>query len=242
MRLDRCLANAGFGSRTEVKELIRRGLVTVGGVIVRDAGLAVDAGETQAIHVGGESAMVRRHLHYMLHKPAGLLTALDDKRLPTIGDLLPTHLRQRGIFPIGRLDRDTTGLLILTTDGTLGHRLASPQWEVWKTYEVTIDGAPFDASDVTLFAAGLQLLDGLACRPAQLEPTSLYSADLTIHEGKFHQIKRMMLSTGRTVTKLHRRSVGGLMLDAQLAPGEFRELTTAEIAALYQLVELDNQP
>lgn len=241
MRLDRCLANAGFGSRTEVKELIRRGLVTVAGQVVRDAGFDIHDDLARTVTVSGESVLVRRHIHLMLHKPAGLVTALEDRHLRTIAELVPAQLWQRGLFPVGRLDRDTTGLLILTTDGTLGHRLASPRWEIWKTYEVTIDGAPFDDNDIAAFAAGLNLQDGLVCLPAKLEPHGNYQADLTIHEGKFHQVKRMMLSTGRTVTALHRRSLGSLVLDPLLAPGAWRELTEAEIAGLYDMVELEIQ-
>ncbi len=239
MRLDRCIANAGIGSRSEVKELIRKGLVTVKGQIIRDSGFEIADLNAAEILVHGESIAARRHLHYMLHKPAGLVTALDDHKLPTIASLLPEQLWRRGLFPVGRLDRDTTGLIILTTDGTLGHRLASPHWEVWKTYEVTVEGAPFDEGDITRFQSGLVLADGLSCQPAKLEPKSLYTADLTIHEGKYHQVKRMMLSTGRTVTLLHRRIVGSLILDADLPAGSYRELTATEIAALYQLVELE---
>jgi 16S rRNA pseudouridine516 synthase len=241
MRLDRCLANAGFGSRTEVKEMIRRGQVTVAGQPVRDAGFDISDELAKTVAVSGESVLVRRHIHLMLHKPAGLVTALEDRHLRTIAELVPAQLWQRGLFPVGRLDRDTTGLLILTTDGTLGHRLASPRWEVWKTYEVTVDGVPFSEADVAIFAEGLNLQDGLVCQPAKLEPHGDYQADLTIHEGKFHQVKRMMLSTGRTVTILHRRSVGNLVLDGQLAPGTWRELTESEIAVLYDLVELEIQ-
>ena len=241
MRLDRCLANAGLGSRTEVKELVKRGLVTVAGAVIRDPGFDIVDLQAADVAVAGESIAARRHLHYMLHKPAGLVTALDDKRLPTIASLLPRNLWQRGLFPVGRLDRDTTGLIILTTDGTLGHRLASPHWEVWKTYEVAVEGAPFDAADIARFAAGLILPDGLVCQPAKLEPRGLYAADLTIHEGKFHQVKRMMLATGRTVTRLHRRSVGPLALDPDLPAGAYRELRADEITMLYQLVELDSQ-
>lgn len=224
-----------------MKELIRRGLVTVAGQTVRDAGFDVSDELARTVAINGESVLVRRHIHLMLHKPAGLVTALEDRHLRTIAELIPAQLWQRGLFPVGRLDRDTTGLLILTTDGTLGHRLASPRWEVWKTYEVTVEGAPFSASDVQLFAAGLSLQDGLVCRPAKLEPRGDYQADLTIHEGKFHQVKRMMLSTGRTVTTLHRRSVGNLVLDRDLPPGSWRELSEAEIAGLYGLVELEIQ-
>jgi 16S rRNA pseudouridine516 synthase len=241
MRLDRCLANAGLGSRTQVKELVRQGRVRVDGKVVRDAGLDIPESQAAAVWVDGEPVLVRRHIHVMMHKPAGLVTALDDHHLPTIASLLPVTLLQRGLFPVGRLDRDTTGLLLLTTDGTLGHRLASPRWSVWKTYEVTVEGAPFTTGDPVAFAAGLSLPDGLACQPAELMILAANQADLTIHEGKYHQVKRMMLATGRTVTRLHRRRIGDLVLDPSLAPGQWRELTSTEIASLYGLVGLDSQ-
>ena len=241
MRLDRCLANAGLGSRTQVKELVRQGRVRVNGQVVRDAGLDIPESLAAAVWVDGEPVLVRRHIHVMMHKPAGLVTALDDHRLPTIASLLPVTLLQRGLFPVGRLDRDTTGLLILTTDGTLGHRLASPRWSIWKTYEVTIEGTPFTPGDPAAFAAGLALPDGLVCQPAKLTIQSAIQADLTIHEGKYHQVKRMMLATGRTVTRLHRRRIGDLVLDQALEPGQWRELKQPEITSLYGLVGLDNQ-
>jgi 16S rRNA pseudouridine516 synthase len=238
MRLDRCLANAGLGSRTEVRDLVKKGRVTVCGQVVRDPGYRVQPDQTDAVYVNGQSILVRHQIHLMLHKPAGLVTALDDKHLPTIASLVPQQLWRRGLFPVGRLDRDTTGLLILTTDGTLGHRLASPNWEVWKKYELTVEGAAFTAADPERFAHGLILPDGLQCQPARLEILDSHKASLTLHEGKYHQVKRMMLATGRTVTRLHRHSVGSLVLDPALLPGQWRELTGEEIDTLYRLVDL----
>lgn len=239
MRIDRCLANSGFGSRTEVKELIRLGLVTLDGVIVHDPGLPVPDSLRQRISVAGTPARIRHYVHLMLHKPAGLITALDDPRQRTIAELIPANWLHTGVFPVGRLDIDTTGLLILTNDGTLGHRLANPRWEVWKTYALTTTGRPFEAADVTLLAQGLQLADGLVCQPARLEISDAHNARLTIHEGKFHQVKRMMLATGRTVTSLQRLSIGPVELDETLAPGQWRELTDTEIAGLYRIVDLE---
>lgn len=238
MRLDRCLANAGLGSRTEVRDLVKRGQVTIAGQLVLDPGYRVRTEEAAEVCVNGQSILVRHQIHLMLHKPAGLVTALDDKHQPTIASLVPEQLWRRGLFPVGRLDKDTTGLLILTTDGTLGHRLASPHWEVWKKYAVTVEGAAFNDGDPALFAAGLILPDGLACQPARLDVQASHQASLSIHEGKFHQVKRMMQATGRTVTRLHRESVGSLELDPQLLPGHWRELTPDESQALYQLVDL----
>jgi len=236
MRLDRCLANSGYGSRQEIKKAIRLGLVQVNGETVQDCGFSVDDHLQDNIVIDGKPARLRRHIHLMMNKPAGLITAMDDPRLPTIADLIPAELRQTGLFPVGRLDRDATGLLLLTNDGTLGHRLASPRWEVWKTYRVTVEGCPFTDQDPAVFAAGLILPDGQVCRPAKLDILGSSEAQLTIHEGKYHQVKRMMLGTGRKGVSLHRQSIGSLILDEKIAPGEVRELTEQEQKALYELV------
>ncbi|MEA4889707.1 MAG: pseudouridine synthase [Clostridiaceae bacterium] len=236
MRLDRCLANSGYGSRQEIKKAIRLGLVQVNGETIQDSGFAVDDHLQDNIVIDGKPACLRRHIHLMMNKPAGLITAMDDPRLPTIAGLIPAGLRHTGLFPVGRLDRDATGLLLLTNDGTLGHRLASPRWEVWKTYRVTVEGCPFTDQDPAAFAAGLILPDGQVCRPAKLDILGSFEAQLTIHEGKYHQVKRMMLGTGRKVVTLHRQSIGSLILDEKIAPGEVRELTEQEQKALYELV------
>ncbi len=198
----------------------------------------VDEKGEHGISIDHQVIRQRRWLHLMLYKPAGLITALEDPKHRTIAELIPPQYRFSGLFPVGRLDRDATGLLILTNDGTLCHRLASPRWQVWKTYQVAIDGRPFDADDQLTFAAGLVLPDGQHCRPAELVIQDPQHALLTIHEGKYHQVKRMMLGTGRQVTALHRLSVGSLVLDENLAPGECRELTLAEESLLYELVKL----
>ncbi len=238
MRLDRYLANAGHGSRTEVKEMIRRGQVSVDNSVCKDAGLAVHDDGSQRICVDEQTVILKKQILLMLHKPAGFITALDDPRHRTIAELIPPRFRSAGLFPVGRLDIDATGILLLTNDGTLCHRLASPRWEVWKSYHLTVVGKAFDPAEIPQFAAGLVLADGQRCRPAKLDIIGPQEALLTIHEGKFHQVKRMMLATGRRVITLHRQSIGPLALDDQLAPGECRELTAEEAAALYRLVAL----
>jgi 16S rRNA pseudouridine516 synthase len=239
MRLDRYLANAGLGSRSEVKEWIRKGQVSVAGQVARDAGFAVPEKEEPMVCLDGQPVKWRRHVHLMLNKPAGVITALEDPRHPTVASLIPAKLKSAGLFPVGRLDRDATGLLLLTNDGTFGHRLASPHWQVWKTYIVTVEGRPFAEADRSQFTAGLVLADGQHCRPAGLEILSPQQALLSIHEGKYHQVKRMMLSTGRKVTSLHRERLGPLQLDEKLAPGDCRELSIQEMSMLYRLVELE---
>lgn len=240
MRIDRCLANSGFGSRNEVRELIRKGLVTLAGAVVRDPGTAVGDNQRRLVQVAGEPARLRQQVHLMLNKPAGLITALEDPRQRTIAELIPGNWLSVGLFPVGRLDIDTTGLLLLTNDGTLGHRLANPRWEVWKTYAVTAEGQAFQSADIGQFAAGIRLADGSICRPGHLEIQSGHVALLTIHEGKFHQVKRMMLATGRQVTALQRLTIGPLQLDGKLAPGQWRLLSDEETTALYELVDLEN--
>jgi 16S rRNA pseudouridine516 synthase len=238
MRLDRYLANAGAGSRRDVRRLIQDGHVRVAGQLTRDAACQVAEGAAAAVEVDGQPIVRHKHVYLMLNKPAGLLTALEDRRYPTIAGLIPPRLLAAGVFPVGRLDRDATGLLILTSDGTLGHRLASPRWAVWKTYAVTAEGTAFSDADPPAFAGGVRLADGQVCRPARLEIIAPNQALLSIHEGKYHQVKKMMLATSRRVTALHRIRVGTLLLDEKIAPGECRELTEQEIGDLYRLVEL----
>ncbi len=240
MRLDKTLSDSGYGTRSEVRALVRAGRVRVDGAVVRDPGFLLHEGVDGRLAVDGTATRVRRHLHLMLHKPEGFLTALEDARQPTVADLIPPNLRTRGLAPVGRLDLDTTGLLLLTNDGTLGHRLANPKWHVDKVYHAWTEGGdPFDARDAAAFAEGLTLGDGTPCQPAALEILGPAEARLTLHEGKYHQVKRMMGSTGRTVVRLHRESVGPVRLDPALAPGESRELTDEEAALLYRAASLE---
>ncbi len=239
MRLDRFLAMSGYGSRADVRQLIRSGRVRVNAAAVSDPGFRLSDSEPPAVTVDGRGTVFRRWIHLMLHKPAGVVTALEDARHPTVADFIPEGFRNRGVSPVGRLDIDVTGLLLLTSDGVLGHRLASPRWEIDKTYHVLYEGPPFTEEDVRIFAEGLELEDGTCCRPARLEPEGNESAFLTIHEGRFHQVKIMMIASGRRVVTLRRLQTGPLVLDAGLEPGACRELTQTETAALYAAVDLD---
>lgn len=234
MRLDRWLVALGQGSRSQVQKLIKSGAVQVAGCVARDPSQSF-AG-TESLTVQGVSLDGRLTRHVMLHKPAGLLTAARDPKQPTVMSLLPDCYGTLGCMPVGRLDKDTTGLLFLTTDGELNHRLLSPGRHVDKTYRAVVDG-PLTEADVSAFAAGLRLSDFIA-EPAVLEIVSTGSEEsvalVTVHEGKFHQIKRMFEAVGRQVTALHRLSFGSLQLDEALEPGQWRELTETEISALYQ--------
>lgn len=227
-RLDK-LVSARFGlSRKEAREAIRRGRVTADGAVCRTDDQKYDPSVTVALD--GVSA-VGGGTYYMLYKPAGILTATRDASRQTVLDLIPPALRRRGLFPVGRLDKDTTGLLFITDDGAWAHRLVSPRHHVAKCYRVTLDGA-VGADVAEGFAAGVVLADGTVCKPAELTVTDDPATVLvTLREGKYHQIKRMFGVFGLGVTALHRESVGGVSLDPALKPGEVRRLTEAEIAA-----------
>ncbi len=239
MRLDRFLANAGLGTRTEVKAMIRKGQVKLDGEVCREPQTRLDEKQRSAVSLNDIPVRLKSRIHIMLHKPTGVITAMDDPRQPTIAELIPDRYQAAGLFPVGRLDLDTTGLLLLTNDGTLGHRLTSPRWQVGKTYRITFAGPPFVSADIEHFQKGIRLADGTICRPAELEIQGENQVLLTIHEGKFHQVKRMILATGREVKTLHRQSIGPLVLDHQLPPGACRELTAGEADQLYDWVRLD---
>ena len=234
MRLDRWLAALGQGSRSQVQKLIKSGAVQVNGQVVRDPAQSFAGDEPLTLHGAPLDGRLTRHV--MLHKPAGLLTAARDRKQPTVMDLLPPAYASLGCMPVGRLDKDTTGLLLLTTDGELNHRLLAPGRHVDKTYRATVDGS-LTGEHVAAFAEGLHLSD-FDAQPATLVIVSsgeeASEALVTVHEGKFHQIKRMFEAVGRQVTSLHRETFGSLTLDAHLAPGQWRELTEAELAALYR--------
>lgn len=236
LRLDRWLVTLGVGSRSEVQKLVRKGAVRVNGAPVSDPGKQVDEATAQ-LTVMGQPLDGRLTRHVMLHKPAGLLTAARDKKQPTVMDLLPEVYASIGCMPVGRLDKDTTGLLLLTTDGELNHRLLAPGRHVDKTYRAQVDGE-LNESHVVAFAAGMHVPEdgkepAFDAQPAHMELAAPDTGVLTIHEGKFHQVKRMFRVVGREVIRLHRLSFGSLQLDADLPEGAWRELTEEEIAALY---------
>ena len=235
MRLDKALSLAGY-TRSEAKALIARGRVCVAGETVRDSGKNVQICD---VTLDGSPIDARQELYLMLHKPAGVVTATEDRRLPTVVSLLPESYQRRKIGPVGRLDRDVTGLVLLTTDGQLAHRLISPRWKAEKQYRARCEGA-LDEGDVAAFAAGLELSDFTAA-PARLEiletgETSL--ADVILTEGKFHQVKRMFAAVGHPLISLQRLRIGCVTLDESLAPGEFRLLTEQEIAGLKRMTQL----
>ena len=230
-RLDKLLANTGRWSRREVKELVRRGQVRVDGVTAASAEQKI--APSSAVTVSGEPVALGGCTYLLLHKPAGVLTATEDRRQPTVLDLLPTEYRRIGVAPVGRLDKDTTGLLLLTDDGELAHRLLSPRYHVDKRYLAQVDG-PLSQTDVDAFARGITLSDGTECLPAGLELLPEDWCIVTLRQGKFHQVKRMLASRGAPVVTLHRLSMGTLALPEDLLPGQWRLLTEEETAALRQ--------
>lgn len=231
-RLDKLLAGTGKWSRREVKALVRQGLVRVDG---RLAACAEDKLDPAAaiITVAGETVALHRFTYVLLHKPAGVLTATEDRKQPTVLDLLPPELRRIGLAPVGRLDKDTEGLLLLTNDGELAHRLLSPKYHVDKRYLARVDGE-LSAADTEAFARGMTLGDGLECLPAGLEVLPDRVCIVTLREGKFHQVKRMLAARGAPVLYLKRLSMGPLTLDDSLAAGAYRLLRAEEILALYR--------
>lgn len=229
-RLDKYLADAGVGSRKELKALIRSGTVTVDGAQVRDESQQIDE-KAACVLVRGVRAEPRRTLTLMLHKPAGYVTSTEDPRDPTVMELLPPQLRRWDVVPVGRLDKQTEGLLLLTNDGALAHRLISPKYEVEKEYYAEHEGICTE-EDVRRFAEGLMLRDGTVCRKAQLSPLGEGRSLVTVTEGKYHQVRRMLAACGHPVTYLRREREGGLRL-GNLPKNEWRELTETEIRSLF---------
>ena len=229
MRLDKLLSHLNCGSRKEVQALIRAGRVSVDGTVQKDPAFKVDPDRSQTA-VDGTVQRYRAQRYYMLNKPMGVITASRDERHDTVLELFPAELR-RGLFAVGRLDKDTEGLLLITDDGALSHALMSPTRHVSKVYEAELDGVLVpDAAE--RFGAGLTLRDGTVCRPALLELLPDGRVRVTLHEGKYHQVKRMIAACGATVTYLKRVQLGNVRLDESLAPGEFRELAAEELASL----------
>lgn len=230
-RLDKILAGTGRWSRKEVRELAKLGRVEVNGQVVRRPDDKFDRRDME-VRVDGEPIAPEPYYYLMLHKPAGLLSVTEDPRQPTVLSLLPAHLQRVGLFPVGRLDKDTEGLLLLTNNGPLGHRLLAPARHVDKVYFARVEGR-LDQTDAAAFQAGMALGDGLQCLPAELEVLEDPSTGLvTIREGKYHQVKRMLAARGKPVCYLKRLSMGPLQLDPELKPGAWRPLTEGELAAL----------
>lgn len=228
-RLDKFLCDSGIGTRSQVKVILKTGRVTVDGKPEKDGSKKVEPA-VQTVCLDGQVLGGKRRIVVMLNKPAGFVTATEDKIERTVMELLPPLYRNLDVKPVGRLDKATEGLLLFTNDGDLLHRLISPKKEVPKVYYARHEGCA-GAEDVAAFAAGLTLRDGTVCLPAKLEPLGQGESLITVCEGKYHQVRRMMASRGMTVLYLERRMEGALTL-GDLPRGKVRELTEAEINSL----------
>ena len=231
MRLDKFLANSGYGSRKDIRQLVKKGAVSVDGKVAADSGMQVDE-VLSDISINGEKVSYKKYIYLMLNKPDGYVSATYDKHLPVVTQLLGEYENSFEPYPVGRLDIDTEGLLVLTNDGDMCHRLLSPKSHVKKTYLVVTDSPALEA-DKEAFAKGVELDDGYMTLPGELEFTDeANTTRLTIYEGKFHQVKRMFEAVGKNVVYLKRIRMGNLFLDDALDLGEYRELTETEIRQL----------
>lgn len=231
IRIDKYLCVALGITRSEAKLLIKSGNITVDGIRITKSDTKFD--DTAEVKNAGQPLCYKKYLYIMMNKPEGILSASTDKRAKTVVDILPPHLKREGLFPVGRLDKNTTGLLILTDDGDFGHRVMSPKSGIEKSYIATLDGSLTEAH-VQAFKEGITLADGAQCLPAQLGILSQNTAQVVISEGKYHQIKRMFGTLGLGVNALCRKSIGNLALDENLLPGEIRELTQEEKQLIFE--------
>ena len=234
-RLDKYLVEMSVASRSTIKEMARKGRITVNGTTVKASDIKIDE-DNDIVAVDGQIIAYSHMEYFMLNKPAGVITATEDKHAATVLDLIKERVRN-DLFPVGRLDKDTEGLLLITNDGDLAHRLLAPKKHVDKVYFAIIEGIVTEAH-IRVFASGMKLLDGTDIMPGELEILEVNEEDatsrilLTIHEGKFYQVKRMFEAVGTEVVYLKRISMGPLVLDDALAPGEYRRLTDEELAML----------
>lgn len=238
LRVDKMLSHLGVASRSELRKWAKQGRIMVNGQVATDSGMQVDP-DTAIIEVDGVRQIYREFIYIMLHKPQGVVSATEDQRDRTVLDLLSADYRAFQPFPVGRLDKDTEGLLLITNDGDLAHQLLSPRKHVPKTYVAHVEGEVTD-EDILKFSEGIKLDDGYVTLPADLriehkEKTAdqwISKIILTIHEGKFHQVKRMFQAVGKKVIYLKRLQMGSLLLDPALPIGSHRELTPQEVAML----------
>ena len=231
MRIDKLLVSQGIGSRKEVQALIRSGQVNVNGSAVKKPELKVDE-HTASVSVGGREIAFRKYIYIVMNKPPGVVCATEDKRDRTVIDLSPKELRRSGLFPAGRLDKDTTGLLIITDDGELAHNMLSPKKHVDKRY-IAVLSRSASQENVPSFERGIVFADGTVCKPARLIPLEGNRAEVVISEGRFHQVKKMFLTQGIEVIKLRRVQIGGYVLPDDLPEGECRLMSETELLGVF---------
>ncbi len=237
MRIDKLLANLAFGSRKEVHELLKKGEVTVNDVVINKKDFSVNP-EVDTVTVRGEIVDMRLTRYIKFYKPAGYITAVEDRSAPTVMELLPEEFVKMGIVPVGRLDKDTEGLLILTNDGKWAHTVINGKKKVCKTYAFTYEGT-FVEDAVAKTTAGLVLADGTECKPGHLQILNEREGLLTISEGKFHQVKRMVAALGANVTFLERLTVGTVTLEGLEEPGDYMDLTQEELDHIFDPVTVE---
>ena len=228
MRLDRLIAESGVLSRSQAGKAVREGRVTVNGIIVKRPEQKVME-NSDVISLDGAVLGYQAKHYYLMDKPTGVITAARDPKQKTVLELFPQEVQNQGIFPVGRLDKDTSGLLLFTDDGDFAHRVISPKSGVWKTYEAQIEGE-LSSADVQMFADGILLKDGTLCLPAKLQLLGPGRCLVTVQEGKYHQVRRMLAAAGKPVKTLRRLSVGGLRLDDGSVPGTWRPLREDEVS------------
>lgn len=238
VRLDKYLADLGIGSRREVKDWIRDGRVRIDGQLCCKPEQKLDT-DSQSLTLDGEALTYKKFRYFLMDKPVGVVTATEDREQNTVLDLLPPELKKLGLFPVGRLDKDTSGLLLLTNDGEFAHRVISPKSGVEKRYYAGIEGEVTD-EDVKAFASGLSLRDGTECLPAKLANLGPGRCLVTVTEGKYHQVKRMLAARGKPVQTLRRLAVGELVLPEGMEPGSVRELEESDLCKLFRRHDGEN--
>ncbi len=229
-RLDKILASQGTLSRRDVKEIVKKGRVTINGKVVKDSAVKVDL-TTDIVAIDGEVVTLKKHIYIMMNKPQGVISASDSAEDETVVDLVPDELFRKGLFPAGRLDKDTTGFVLITDDGDFAHKILSPKNHIFKTYLARLEHL-LTEDDIKLLENGITLQDGTTLKEAKVEVLEQGENPLVkimICEGKYHQVKRMFAAAGNKVISLHRSKMGNLELDSALKPGECREITAEEL-------------
>ena len=231
MRLDHYLCHETSLSRKQAKTAIRAGRVRVGDRIETDPDRKIDE-ESEIVYLDGRQLVFQNHRYYYLDKPLGYVTATEDRREKTVLDLFPEEIRKQGIFPVGRLDKDTSGLLLLTNDGEFAHKVISPNSRIAKRYIATVNGQ-LNKEDIKAFSEGIRLADGTECLPAKLKILRDDTGEVTLFEGKYHQVRRMFASCGKPVVTLRRISIGALVLADEQGIGRFQEISPDALCTLF---------
>ena len=236
MRLDRALSNSGYGTRNDVRTLIKKRKVTVNGEVVTDPSMHISDNDT--IEIEGADTSIKSKLYYIFDKPDEVLTAMEDKRLSNVGDFIPAEIKNLKLSPVGRLDYHTTGLLIITNDGDLSHRITSPKYEIPKVYTVTYEGKTLTEDEIKEAEEGVTLTDmdkPVKLRPCKMEVVSEDTVNITLDEGKTHEVRRLISHFGRQVVTLRRIKIADIELPEDSVPGTLYEMTEEQISDLKRL-------